>query len=158
MKTSILLSMTAAVALTFTAAQVVAESHSEMNPSEMNPSDAVAKRIALMGSIGDQTKALVGMVRGAPLAWDVISAAGDNTQMVAETMPTLFVEGSFMKPSTASEAIELDLDGITERFEKLGMDGKALSDAAAAEDPAAFKEAFGAYISNCKACHSEYRI
>ncbi len=153
MKTTTLLSLTAAVALTFSAAKVVAESHGAMSPA-----DAIAKRMALMGSMGDQTKLLVGMLRGAPLDWAVIAAAGDNTQMVAKTMPTLMVEGSFMKPSTASPVIELDMEGITERFEKLGMDGKMLSDAAAAEDPEAFQAAFGAYISNCKGCHSNYRI
>ncbi len=152
-KTTMFLSMTAAVALAFSAANVVAESHSEMSAA-----DAIAKRKALMGSMGAQTKGLVAMVRGAPLDWVAIQAAGDNTQMVAETMPTLFVEGSFMEPSTASPTIELDMEGIGARFEKLGMDGKALSDAAASEDPDAFQTAFGAYISNCKGCHSNYRI
>lgn len=152
MKKIIAAVLLAAAGLSFTTAQVVAESHGAMSPA-----DAIAKRMALMGSMGDQTKALVGMMRGAPIDWAVVAAAGDNTQMVAETMPTLMVEGSFVKPSTASPVIELSIDDITARFEKLGMDGKALSEAAAGESVEAFQAAFGAYISNCKGCHETYR-
>lgn len=153
MKRLLIAGLVAAAGFAFTAAHVAAESHGAMSPA-----DAIAKRMALMGSMGEQTKALVGMIRGAPMDWAAVGAAGDNTQMVAEMMPTLFVEGSFVKPSTASPVIELAIDDITARFEKLGMDGKALSEAAAAEDGDAFQAAFGAYISNCKACHQTYRI
>ncbi len=145
----------AASGLGFTAAQVVAESHGAMAPT---PAEAIAKRMALMGSVGDQTKALAGMMRGAPMDWSIVANAGTNTQTVAETMPALFVEDSFVKPSTASPVIELEIEDFTARFEKLGKDGKALSDAAANESVEEFQAAFGAYISNCKGCHQAYRI
>jgi cytochrome c556 len=153
MKKLVLAALITAAGLSFMTAQVVAESHSDMTASE-----AVAERKALMGSMGSQTKGLVAMMRGAPMDWEAVKAAGDNTQHVAETMPTLFLEGSFVEPSTASPDILLDIEGITERFVKLGTDGKALSNAADNESVEEFQAAFGAYISNCKGCHQNYRI
>ncbi len=116
------------------------------------------ERMDLMSNLGDQTKALVMMVRGrTALDWQVVDQAGEAAMTAAESLPAKFPAGSFMAPSEAKTAILEQPETFAALSTALAKAGEALSQAASQQDEGAFLVAFRGYAQTCKDCHSLFR-
>ena len=121
--------------------------------------DPIADRQKLMKGIADATKTSAEMVQG-KTPWNAEAAKGAMATIAAnaEIFPTLFPAGTDTGGDTeASPKIweaKSDFDAIAAKM------ASAAEAAGAAADGGldAFKPAFGAMASNCKACHEDYRI
>lgn len=121
--------------------------------------DPAVKRQAAMSHVGAAAKASGAMLKGeaefdaekALLAMRIMNAT-------AQGFGALFPEGSETGAKTeAGPKIWSDRAGFDAANDKFIADTQAAIDAAPA-DLDAFKAAFGQVASNCKACHTDYRV
>ncbi len=122
-------------------------------------SDPIAERKALMKAVGGATGAAGKMAKGA-MDYDQSAAQKAFATMhdVAGKFGDLFPEGSEMGgESTASPNIWSDRAGFDAKLAKFLADtGEAAANPAADLD--GFRAQFGMVASNCKGCHTDYRI
>ncbi len=124
----------------------------------MAQNDPVAQRIAVMKRVGEATKPVAEMLKGAePFDAAKVKAALDTYQTSAKDMPALFpVDSMAGKDSTAAPKIwenKADFDAKFTAFSKA-------SAAAAAKitDEASFKTEMKTVLGSCKGCHDDYRV
>lgn len=119
--------------------------------------DPVAMRQSLMKDIAANVKVLAPIAQGkADFDAAVVKAALEKIAADSKTFPTLFPVGSDTGNTEASPKIWSD----TAAFGKIAakFQGDATAAVAAAGSLETFRPAFGTLASNCKACHTDFRI
>jgi len=120
----------------------------------------VLERMEAMKDIAAQMKRIGAMIKGTR-EYDAALAASAAELIVehAETMPSLFPEGSIEGPSEARPSIWADWSGFTRSADDLAAAASALSQAAhGASEPAGITPHFAAVGKTCSACHQDYRL
>lgn len=117
--------------------------------------DAIAQRRALMKANGEGTRAVVGMLKGAPFDLAAVQAALKSYAEAAAKAPALFPDDSKTGDTNALPAIWDNKADFNARFAKFAQDVAAAS--AAITDADSFKAQIPAVLKNCGGCHETYR-
>jgi cytochrome c556 len=117
--------------------------------------DPIKQRRELMKANGDATKAVVGMMKGAPFDLAAVKAALKSYANAAAKEPSLFPDSSKTGDSNALPAIWENKADFEARFKKLANDVDAASTAIV--DEASFKATMPGVLKNCGGCHEQYR-
>ncbi len=120
--------------------------------------DPVARRIEVMKKVGDATKVVGDMAKGAtPFDLAKVQAALAIHQEAAKASPALYPDTAKTgKDSTSAPAIWENKVDFEARFKK--WDEVAAAAALKITDEASFKKEMPAVLGNCKGCHDEYRV
>ena len=117
--------------------------------------DSIKARRALMKENGEATKAVVGMLKGAPFDLAAVQKALKTYENAGEKMPGLFPADSQKGDTHALPAVWTDTADFDARFKKFGADSaSALS---AITDEASFKATMPGVLKSCGGCHEKYR-
>lgn len=119
--------------------------------------DPIAMRQSLMKDIAGNVKLLAPIAQGKE-AFDAatVKAALDKIAADSKAFPTLFPIGSDAGVTEASQKIWSDTAGFGKAVATFQADAAAA--VAASGSLATFRPAFGKLASNCKACHTEFRV
>jgi cytochrome c556 len=115
--------------------------------------DPIKQRRDLMKANGEATKAVVGIMKGAPFDLAAVKAALKTYADTAAKAPALFPDSSKTGDTNALPAIWENKADFDARFAKFASD----VDAAAIVDPASFKATMPGVLKNCGGCHEQYR-
>jgi cytochrome c556 len=119
--------------------------------------DALSDRQAILKGWGDDTRPVVGMLKGeAPFDIAKVKAALAGYAKGAGELKGLFPDNSRTGKTEASPRIWDEKARFEAIFDKLALDATAAS--AAITDEASFKANYGKVLGNCKACHDDFRI
>ncbi len=119
--------------------------------------DPIAMRQTLMKDIASNVKLLAPIAQG-KAAFDAttVKAALEKIAADSKVVPTLFPIGSDTGVTEASQKIWSDTAGFGKAAAAFQADAAAA--VAASGSLETFKPAFGKLASNCKACHTEFRV
>lgn len=124
--------------------------------------DPVAVRKALMQANGASAGLAAGMLKEEieynPAAAKAAIATLDAT---AAAFGDFFPEGSDTGDTTASPKIWEDMAGFQEAVAKFQADTRAATEASGKDGPAdlaAFEQAVGPVLGNCRSCHEDFRV
>lgn len=118
---------------------------------------ALEERKTILKGFGDETRPIVGMMKGeAPFDLAKVKATLATYAAGSEKLPGLFPENSKTGKTEASPKIWTEKAKFDGLFAKLKSDSEAAS--AAITDQASFKANFGKVLGNCKACHDDFRL
>ncbi len=117
--------------------------------------DAIKERRALMKENGEATKAVVGMLKGAPFDLAAVQKALKTYENAAAKMPGLFPADSEKGDTHALPAVWTDTADFDARFKKFGADSAAAL--TAITDDASFKANMPGVLKNCGGCHEKFR-
>ena len=119
--------------------------------------DPIAQRKAIMKGVGDATKPVVGMIKGAtPYDNAVVQKALATYIDAARKEPGLFPDDSKHGGKTAARSNIWDEKPRFESlFARLGQDATAAQ--AAIKDQDSLKANIGKVLGVCKDCHDDYR-
>ena len=123
----------------------------------------VEARQELMKSIGGNTKAIGGIVKGGPgeaseVATRAAAIAASAAMIGGKFGDQVHVENAGDVKTTASPAIWMKWDEFVKAGTDLETAAKALETTAAGGDMAAIGAAFGAMTKTCGACHTPFRV
>lgn len=120
-------------------------------------SGAISERQTILEGFGDETRGVVGMLKGtAPFDLAKVKATLAAYSAGATKLPGLFPDNSKTGKTAASPKIWDEKARFEGLFAKLKSDATATS--AAITDEASFKAEYPKVLGNCKACHDDYRI
>jgi cytochrome c556 len=117
--------------------------------------DPIKQRRDLMKANGDATKAVVGIMKGAPFDLAAVKAALKSYADAAAKAPALFPDSSKTGDTNALPAIWENKADFEARFAKFASDVDAASTAIV--DEASFKATMPGVLKNCGGCHEQYR-
>ena len=117
--------------------------------------DPIKQRRDLMKANGDATKAVVGIMKGAPFDLAAVKAALKSYADAAAKAPALFPDSSKTGDTNALPAIWENKADFDARFTKFASDVAAASTAIV--DEASFKATMPGVLKNCGGCHEQYR-
>ncbi|WP_127090066.1 c-type cytochrome [Aquabacter cavernae] len=118
-------------------------------------SDVIKERKALMGALGDQTKAGAAIMKGDQPYDPAKAAAIFKAYTDASTFNTLFPAGSNTGDTKAAPAIWSDRAGFDAEMAKFNTAVQQGLPNIGTE--AGFKSAFQAVAATCRTCHSTYQ-
>lgn len=119
--------------------------------------DAINDRQTILKGFGDDTRPVVGMLKGeAPFDIAKVKAALAGYAKGAHELKGMFPDNSRTGKTEASPRIWDEKARFEAIYDKLALDATAAS--AAITDEASFKANFGKVLGNCKACHDDFRI
>lgn len=119
--------------------------------------DALTDRQTILKGFGDDTRPVVGMLKG-EATFDIakVKTALATYSAGAAKLPGLFPDNSRTGKTEASPKIWDEKPKFEAIFAKLKTEAETAS--AAITDEASFKANFPKVLGNCKACHDDYRI
>ncbi|WP_395667069.1 c-type cytochrome [Methylocella sp.] len=118
--------------------------------------DPVKERQEILKGIGDETKPVVGMMKGeVPYDQAKVDALLSAYVSAAAKLPALFPPGSDKGKTEALPRIWTEKARFDQLYEKLGADAKATQGKIA--DAAGLKANLPKILGDCKACHDDFR-
>ena len=119
--------------------------------------DAIEARQTILKGMGDEARPLAAMLKG-EAAFDLarVAAALKVHAEGAEALKALYPDNSRTGKTEASPRIWVEKERFLGLYTQLATDAKAA--AAAITDEASFKAQFPKVLSDCKACHDDYRV
>ena len=123
--------------------------------AENHQAGVIAERQAAFKDIKESMKIVKENLKSGDT--EALSAAATIILQRANTVTTLFPEGSFQGDTRAKEKIWEQQDDFRARQQDLINHAEALVTAARGDDPKALKEAFKTTSKDCKGCHMRYR-
>lgn len=119
--------------------------------------DAITERQTILKGIGDDTRPAAAMLKGdAPFDLAKVKTALKTQIDGAAKLPSLYPDNSRTGKTEASPMIWADKERFLAIYAKLGADAQAAL--VSITDEASFKTTFPKVLSNCKACHDDFRL